>query len=390
MATDKKHIAVYLDPAVEVALVAFCEHKGLKSKKGIMFSAGVNAALAEFFGVISLGTDSSNRGTRVSVNIQDLALSTNIPPVNAIQLGASFASNIPPANAIQLGVSSATKRLAEASNTLAPSNIPPANAIQLGVSSATKRLAEASNTLAPSNIPPANAIQLGVGSVSNTLAEASNRLPASNIPSPNAVQLGVLGSLTHLYGLDVANILPKSLGVDVLPRTPSLSDVEVDALIHELEAVRIENQRLHMELGNSESEKQSLQQELVQVRSQLEQERADREKFQSEVSVLNAKLAAALEQNEKLAPIVIGVELQSQLEQERADRQIVEAELSKLKQNSVLVAASTLWEKLAPDAATILDQVRGRRKRKKSKIDLWEVEAVLEILQTLVKKIEEE
>ena len=48
MATDKKHIAVYLDPAVEQALIAFCEQKGLISKKGFMYSAGVNAALAEF------------------------------------------------------------------------------------------------------------------------------------------------------------------------------------------------------------------------------------------------------------------------------------------------------------------------------------------------------
>jgi N-acetylneuraminic acid mutarotase len=29
MAADKKHIAVYLDPAVEQALIAFCEQKGL-------------------------------------------------------------------------------------------------------------------------------------------------------------------------------------------------------------------------------------------------------------------------------------------------------------------------------------------------------------------------
>jgi len=51
MATHKKHIAVYLDPAVEQALTAFCERKVLKSKKGTMFSAGVNAALSEFFGI---------------------------------------------------------------------------------------------------------------------------------------------------------------------------------------------------------------------------------------------------------------------------------------------------------------------------------------------------
>jgi hypothetical protein len=54
MATDKKHIAVYLDPAVEAALVAFCQQRGLISKKGTMYSAGVNAALAAFFGVADI------------------------------------------------------------------------------------------------------------------------------------------------------------------------------------------------------------------------------------------------------------------------------------------------------------------------------------------------
>src|SRR4028119_2107921 len=53
MATDKKHIAVYLNPAVEQALIAFCERKGMVSKKGFMYAAGVNAVLAEFFGLSS-------------------------------------------------------------------------------------------------------------------------------------------------------------------------------------------------------------------------------------------------------------------------------------------------------------------------------------------------
>ncbi len=51
MATDKKHIAVYLAPEIEQALIAFCQKKGLISKKGTMFSAGVNAALTQFFGI---------------------------------------------------------------------------------------------------------------------------------------------------------------------------------------------------------------------------------------------------------------------------------------------------------------------------------------------------
>jgi uncharacterized coiled-coil DUF342 family protein len=87
-------------------------------------------------------------------------------------------------------------------------------------------------------------------------------------------------------------------------------------------------------LGNSESEKESLKQEVQKLRSQLETERADREE--------------------------------------------IEAELSELKQNSV--PAATLFDKLAPDAATVLSQLRARRK--KSKTDLADLEAILEILES--------
>ena len=69
--------------------------------------------------------------------------------------------------------------------------------------------------------------------------------------------------------------------------------------------------------------------------------------------------------------------MRSQLETERASREEIEAELSELKQNSV--PAAKLSEKLTPDAATILSQLRARRK--KSKIDLADMEAILEILE---------
>jgi hypothetical protein len=49
-----------------------------------------------------------------------------------------------------------------------------------------------------------------------------------------------------------------------------------------------------------------------------------------------------------------------------------------LKQNSA--PAATLFEKLTPDAATILSQLRARRK--KSKTDLADLEAILEILES--------
>ena len=70
-------------------------------------------------------------------------------------------------------------------------------------------------------------------------------------------------------------------------------------------------------------------------------------------------------------------ELRSQLETERADREEIEVELSELKQN--FAPAATLSEKLTPNAATILSQLRVRRK--KSKIDLADMEAILEILE---------
>jgi len=78
-------------------------------------------------------------------------------------------------------------------------------------------------------------------------------------------------------------------------------------------------------------------------------------------------------------------ELRSQLETERASRKQIEAELSQLKQNSA--PAATLLEKLTPDAATILSQLRARRK--KSKTDLADLEAILEILGSSAEKIEE-
>jgi len=84
MATDKKHIAVYLAPEIEQALIAFCEQKGLKSKKGFMYSAGVNAALAAFFGIADIDNilqSSSNTPTAIST-IPDATASTI--PKNAV------------------------------------------------------------------------------------------------------------------------------------------------------------------------------------------------------------------------------------------------------------------------------------------------------------------
>jgi hypothetical protein len=101
---------------------------------------------------------------------------------------------------------------------------------------------------------------------------------------------------------------------------------------------------IHTELGNSRTEKASLKQELVELRSQFETECADHDQCKTfwlkrkncigsgknkklapiaigvELSGLKGKIASALEKNEKLAVIAIGVEVRSQFETERADR----------------------------------------------------------------------
>jgi predicted outer membrane protein len=58
------------------------------------------------------------------------------------------------------------------------------------------------------------------------------------------------------------------------------------------------------------------------------------------------------------------VELRSQLETERADQEEIEAELSELKKNSSPTA--TLSKKLTPDAATILSQLARQTQKIKS------------------------
>jgi hypothetical protein len=95
MATDKKHIAVYLDPAVEQALIAFCQEKGLISKKGTMYSAGVNAALAAFFGAAN--TDKSNTPETTDNILQPIG---NTPKVTGGLLQSG--GNIPIQNSTEL------------------------------------------------------------------------------------------------------------------------------------------------------------------------------------------------------------------------------------------------------------------------------------------------
>ena len=117
---------------------------------------------------------------------------------------------------------------------------------------------------------------------------------------------------------------------------------------------------------NVEVTDEGLQTEIGNLKAQNEKLTAD----------YNARLESSTHVTNKLRQEV--QELRSQLETERADREGIEAELSELKQNSA--PAATLSEKVIPDAATILSQLRARRK--KSKTDLADLEAILEILES--------
>ena len=107
------------------------------------------------------------------------------------------------------------------------------------------------------------------------------------------------------------------------------------------------------------------------------------------VATFKDKLAVAQAKNQRLQNDLGNLqaqvtELRSQLDIERADRQEIEAELSELKQN--FAPAATVFENLTPDAAIILNQVRA--KRKKLKIDLEDLKAILKILASSAKRIE--
>jgi uncharacterized coiled-coil DUF342 family protein len=101
------------------------------------------------------------------------------------------------------------------------------------------------------------------------------------------------------------------------------------------------------------------------------------------IGIFKDKLAVAQAKNQRLHNDLNSLqaqvaELRSQLETERASRSEIEAEVFDLKQNPAPATAHS--QKLTPDAATILSELRARRK--KSKTDLADLEAILEILES--------
>jgi DNA repair exonuclease SbcCD ATPase subunit len=166
-------------------------------------------------------------------------------------------------------------------------------------------------------------------------------------------------------GLAVLPVLDNSVG----PRkTEDVIDIESRFAAIEQRLGKIEGLSDSPELSKPDGEvaESELQNTMGNLQAENEILRADHAKLLESSTHITNKLQQEVQ------------ELRSQLETERASREEIEAELSELKQN--YAPAAMLLEKLTPDVAAILSQLRARRK--KSKTDLADLEAILEILES--------
>jgi chromosome segregation ATPase len=183
----------------------------------------------------------------------------------------------------------------------------------------------------------------------------------------------------------------------------------------------VTDNELQIELGNLRAENESLRQRVAESRDTIETFNRGTEALNEQLAIVNQaiterddlieslrqeltentryyaarlneagatigtfkdKLEAAQAKNQRLQNDLGNsqaevAELRSQLEAERVDRKQIEVEFSQLKQN--FAPTATLLEKSTPDAATILSQLRV--KRKKSPVSLADIKAILEIIE---------
>jgi len=198
------------------------------------------------------------------------------------------------------------------------------------------------------------ALELEVADLRKALENLLERLPGKSEPGDseelpkvdNAVAEELQNKLSNLKADNkwLREKLAESQGtVDCL-------NWGTEALNKQLEVLRVENQRLQNDLGNSRAE-------VIELRSQLEAQKTSWDELREE-----------LEDAE-----TIRGELRLELADREAELAAVRSELSDLKQKSV--AAS----KDLPEAADLLNQLKTRRK--KSSTSLADVELILEMIE---------
>jgi chromosome segregation ATPase len=153
-----------------------------------------------------------------------------------------------------------------------------------------------------------------------------------------------------------------------------------------LEAAQAKNQRLQKELGNLQAEREELAQlkkEAKEAAAEIHAEgrsiELEKDRWQSQLSDARAELADAqaiiVNQGNRIRELERGYSFKPNPAERRLRLEIgeLQTQLSDLKQKSATAG------KNLPDAATILSQLRA--KRKKSPVLLADIEEILEIIE---------
>jgi chromosome segregation ATPase len=320
MATDKKHIAVYLNPAVEQALIAFCEQKGMVSKKGFMYSAGVNAVLAEFFGLSSAEPGNTPQKLR------------NIP---------SELNNTP----------------LSGSNILVVDNIPTDTVTQEVTDTRISALEERVEVLQESLQESLKALWEALPGKSDGLSD-----------SPELLKLEVTD--TELQ-IELGNLKVES---ENLRQRLAESQDTIETLNWGTEALNeqlaVANQAIIERDDSIESLRQELTENTRYYAGRLNEAGATIGTFKEKLAVAQAKNQRL--QNDLNSSQAQVAELRLQFQKEPASREKIETKLFDLKQKSA--TASEL-----PEAADLLNQLKTRRK--KSTASLTDIEVILEMIE---------
>jgi chromosome segregation ATPase len=295
------------------------------------------------------------------------------------------------------------------------------------------KLEEIAEALEIPPVPRANKVAEGVAELAQKVVEVAEGVAEVTQDRLTALELQVANLQKAVEALQ--EVLPGKLEAGDSLELPKAENKVVEELQNELGNPKAENkvvEELENELGNLKAENEKLRADYValessthvtnklrgevqELRSQLEKERANREeveaeredlaqlkkqvkadalevhregrsieleknRWQGELSEARADLAAAKATINQLKGKILELERGYTLKPNPAERRLrleigeLQTELSDLKQKSAAAG------KDLPEAAELLNQLKA--KRKKSKADLTDLEAILEILES--------
>jgi len=179
-----------------------------------------------------------------------------------------------------------------------------------------------------------------------------------------------------------AEPLDKSLDVEVateLPGKHHLSESEAESLSQELRELRSQLEAVQVEREDLAQLKKQVKEHAVELHREGRSIELEKDRWQGELSEARANLAAAnatiVQQKGKIIELERGYSLKPNPAEQRLRLEIgeLQTELAEMKQNPVTAIRNL------PEAADLLNQLKA--KRKKSKADLVDLEVILEILE---------